>query len=95
MKKATPFASRLQQILIALLLLSLALIAQQFSKAVYQAGLVLLIVSTILQIGASNVPPSAGAKQTGRIMLIALVIVAIVFGLGIFLAPYLIHLGQR
>lgn len=88
-----PFASRVHIVLIGLLILSLVLMAQPFSKTVYQAGLGLLVVSTILQIGASNAPGHAGLGRTVRIIVTALVIVAIVFGVGIYLVPTLIHMG--
>ncbi len=93
-EKSTPFAARFQLILIIMLLVSLVLIAQQFSKDVYKVGLVLLVITTIFQIGASNVPSTANAKQTARIMAIAFAIVIVVFVVSIILTPYLINLGR-
>lgn len=93
-EKSTPFASRLQLALIIMLLISLILVAQQANKQVYQLGLIMLVINTILQIGASNVSPTADANKTGRIMLTAFVIVVIVFAVSILLTPYLIHLGR-
>lgn len=93
-EKSAPFASRLQLALIIMLLMSLILVAQQANKQVYQLGIVMLVINTILQIGASNVPPTADANKTGRIMLTAFGIVVIVFAVSILLTPYLIHLGR-
>ena len=52
-----PFASRMHVALVVLMLLSFALIAQQTYKALYQAGFVLLIASTLVQIVFGNVEP--------------------------------------
>ncbi len=54
----------------------------------------LLIVSAILQIAFGNIPSSAGFGQSMRLLGITLLIVAIVFGLGIVLAPFLTQLGR-
>lgn len=93
-EKSTPFAARFQLILIIMLLVSLVLIAQQFSKDVYKVGLGLLVITTIFQIGGSNVPSTANAKETGRIMATAFVIVIVVFIVSIVLTPYLLNLGR-
>jgi membrane protease YdiL (CAAX protease family) len=90
-----PFAARLQSYLIVALIVSLVLIAQQFNKTVYQIGIVMLIVSTFLQIGASNIDPKADFKGSMKVMGIALSIVAIVFALGIYLVPIFLELGRR
>jgi membrane protease YdiL (CAAX protease family) len=90
-----PFAARFQSILIIVLILSLVLIAQQFSKTVYQIGIVMLIVSTFLQIGASNIDPKADFKGSMKVMGIAMTIVAVVFTAGIYLVPIFLHLGKR
>lgn len=90
-----PFAARLQSYLIVALIVSLVLIAQQFNKTVYQIGIVMLIVSTFLQIGASNIDPKADFKGSMKVMGIALSIVAVVFALGIYLVPIFLELGRR
>jgi hypothetical protein len=90
-----PFASRFQSFLIFALIFSLVLIAQQFSKTVYQIGIVMLIISTFLQIGASNIDPKADFKGSMKVMGIAMAIVAVVFTAGIYLVPIFIHLGKR
>ena len=90
-----PFAARFQLFLIIMLIFSLVLIAQQFSKTVYQIGIVLLIISTFLQIGASNIDPKADFKGSMKVMAIAMAIVAVVFTAGIYLVPVFLHLGKR
>jgi len=90
-----PFASAMQAILVALLLLSFVLITQQLSKALYQVGFVLLAASTFVQIVFGNVPPTANFRQSMRLLGTGLAIVAAVFALGIILAPYLVNLGRR
>ena len=106
MRKGT-FATRMQAILVVAMLLSFALMTQQLDTFIdvgdieidvglvlYQSGLVLLIVSAILQIAFGNIPSSAGFGQSMRLLGITLLIVAIVFGLGIVLAPFLTQLGR-
>jgi membrane protease YdiL (CAAX protease family) len=90
----TPFASRFQSVMIVLLIISLALIAQQFSKTVYQIGIVMLIVSTFLQIGASNIDPNADFKGSMKVMGIAMLIIAVIFTAGIYLVPIFLHIGK-
>lgn len=106
MRKGT-FASRMQAILVFAMLLSFALMTQQFASFIdigdleidvglvlYQCGLGLLIVSAILQIAFGNIPPSAGFGQSMKLLGITLLVVALVFGLGIVLAPFLTQLGR-
>lgn len=88
------FAEVLHAILIILMLLSFILITQQASKALYQIGFILLVVSTFVQIVFGNVPPGANFRQSMKLLGIGLTIVAAIFILGIFLAPHLVNLGR-
>ena len=90
----TPFASRFQSVMIVVLIISLVLIAQQFSKTVYQIGIVMLIVSTFLQIGASNIDPKADFKESMKVMGTVMLIIAVVFTAGILLVPIFLHIGK-
>ena len=90
-----PFASRFQSVLIVMLIISLVLIAQQSSKSVYKIGIVMLIVSTVLQIGASNINPKADFKGSMKVMGIAMAIVTVVFTAGILLVPVFLRIGRR
>lgn len=89
-----PFASVMQAILIGLLIVSLVMIAQQYSQGVYQAGLILLIVTTVIQIGFGNVPPNASFGSSMKLLALSLAIIAFVFGLGIVLVPTLLRLAR-
>lgn len=89
-----PFAARTQAILIGVMLLGFVLIAQQFSKALYQVGLPLLVLAAFLQIAFGNIPPTAGARRSLALLGLTWLIVAAVFGLGIVLAPTLIDIGR-
>lgn len=94
-KTSKPFAARFQGFMIVMLIISLFLVGQQFSKVVYQIGLVTLIISTFLQIGASNLDPKMDFKESSKVMGTALAIVAVVFALGVYLVPIFLHMGKR
>ena len=90
-----PFAAMMQGILVILLALSFAMITQQFNETIYRLGFLLLIASTFVQIVFGNLPPEANFKQSIKFTAVVFLIIAIVFGLGIFLAPHLVNLGRR
>ena len=90
-----PFAAMMQGILVILLALSFAMITQQFNETIYRLGFLLLIASTFVQIVFGNLPPEANFKQSIKFTAVVFFIIAIVFGLGIFLAPHLVNLGRR
>jgi hypothetical protein len=90
-----PFAAIVQGILVILLVISFAMITQQFYETIYRMGFLLLIASTFVQIAFGNLPPEANFKQSVKLTAVVFAIIAIVFGLGIFLAPHLVNLGQR
>jgi len=92
--RATPFAARFQAILIAVMFVGFALIAQRFSKTLYQVGLPLLILAAFFQIAFGNISPTAGFAKSMRQLALTWVLVAAVFGLGILLAPTLIGFGR-
>ena len=89
-----PFAAALHMVLIALMLISFALIAQQSSQALYHLGFLLLIASTFVQIVFGNVPPETDFRRSMALLGMGLGIVAVVFALGILLAPILANLGR-
>ena len=94
MRTRRPFASVVQIVLIALMVLSFVLIAQRSSFVVYKAGLLLLIACAVVQIGFGNIPPTTAFGKSMKYLAISLAIVAGVFALGRYLAPYLIQLGR-
>ncbi|MBZ0278518.1 MAG: hypothetical protein K8I60_20390 [Anaerolineae bacterium] len=89
-----PFASIAKTALILLLLLSFVLITQQSSKAIYQIGMLLLIIFTLLQIAFGNIPSSANFKQTLLYLGIAAVIIGGLVFFSIAIAPTMIRLGR-
>jgi hypothetical protein len=90
-----PFAAVVQGILVILLIISFVMITQQFNETVYRLGFLLLIASTFVQIVFGNLPPEANFKQSLKFTAVVFCIIAVVFGLGIFLAPHLVNLGRR
>ena len=90
-----PFAAVVQGILVILLAVSFAMITQQYNETLYRLGFLLLIASTFVQIVFGNLPPEADFKQSIKFTAVVFGIIAIVFGLGIFLAPHLVNLGRR
>lgn len=91
-RQQRPFATVLQAVLIMLLGISLVLIAQQFSMAIYQIGLIVLGVSTITQIGFGNVSPRSNFAQSIKYWILTYVIVGGLFVLGILLVPIFLSL---
>ena len=89
-KKSRPFSEIMLDIILVFMLISMVLIAQQYSKPVYQIGLVMLIVSTLFQIAFSNMPLGTEFKESMWRMIMTFTIVFVVFGLGIVLAPVFI-----
>jgi hypothetical protein len=83
-----------ETVLILSMALGFALIAQQASMLLYQVGLGIVVVATLLQIAVGNVPKDAGLGRSLRLIALFLGIVAAVFALGILLVPYLTNLGR-
>lgn len=90
----TPFAARLQTLLIVLLLLSFVLIAQQSSREIYKNGMLLLIGATLIQIPFGNVPPESNFWQSVKYLAIGLAVVAAIVVISIQLVPHLLQLGR-
>ena len=90
-----PFAAIVQGLLVILLAVSFVMITQQYYESLYRLGFLLLIASTFVQIVFGNLPPEADFKQSLKLTVVVFCIIAIVFGLGIFLAPHLVDLGRR
>lgn len=88
------FPERAETLLIVLIFASILLVAQRWSVDVYRFGLVLLVVSTLLQIAVGNLPKTLGAGASlVRIAMILCVVFAL-FLLGIWLVPFLAQLGR-
>ena len=94
MKSKTAFGARMQAIVIISMIVSFVLIIQKMNNAMHKVGLLLLIVSALSQMAFGNMPSDATFREGKKIIIIAFVIVACVFGLGILLAPVLIKIGR-
>jgi hypothetical protein len=88
------FAEYAESVLIGIMLVSIFLVAQRYSIAVFRVGLGLLVASTFLQIAVGNVPKQLGFAQVVLRVVLILVFIAAMFGLGILLVPYLSQLGR-
>jgi len=94
MKPQSAFGARMQTAVIMAMILSFVLIAQKMNLVLHQIGLALLIVSSLSQMAFGNIPSTATFREAKKTIVIAFVIVAGVFGLGILLAPILINIGR-
>jgi len=91
----TPFAARLQGLLIIVMLFGMVLVAQRFSKQVYQIGLPILVAAAFAQIAFGNIPPTANFKKSIGLLLLTWGIIAALVFLSVQIAPYLINLGRQ
>ena len=86
--------ARAELVLICVMLVGFALIAQQTAFGLYQAGLLTVVASTILHIAVGNLPRDAGPVRTLLMTVLILCVVAAVFAVGILLVPVLAQLGR-
>jgi hypothetical protein len=84
---------RAELALILIMVAGFLLIVQQWSFGLFQIGLLTVMAATILNIAVGNLPRAAGVWQALRLTIVILLIVAVVFGAGIVLVPYLAQLG--
>jgi len=94
MKRTRSFPERLETVLIISLCVGIALIAQRYSVGLYRAGLVILVLSTLLQIAVGNLNKQAGVAESARFIAIILCVIATVFAIGILLVPTFAQLGR-
>lgn len=85
---------RLEVALITLMCLGFLLIAQTWSFRAYQAGLLAVMVATVLNIAVGNLPRQASAGRALALTAAILALVALVFGAGILLVPVLATMGR-
>jgi hypothetical protein len=85
--KNKPFALRVQTILIFVLLGGFLLIGQTVSQLVYTIGAVCLIISALFQINFGNINSDSDLKKTALAFIKNLIIIALVFTIGIQIAP--------
>ncbi|SIR32681.1 hypothetical protein SAMN05880582_11056 [Rhizobium sp. RU20A] len=88
------FIDRLEAILMALILIGIVLVAQQWSVMVYRVGLSILVCATLVQIAVGNVPRDLSVVRSLLRIVILLCVVALMFGIGILLAPIFAQIGR-
>jgi hypothetical protein len=94
MKTKTAFGGRMQTVVIISMITSFLLIIQKANSTLHKVGLMLLIASAISQMAFGNISSEATFKESKKVIIVAYLIVACVFGLGIILAPILIKIGR-
>ena len=86
--KKTPFATRFQAGLLCILLLTFILMTQTASQTVFKVGISMLILLGLLQVAVGNVAYHYDFRQAAATLGKILCIVATVFAVSMFLAPY-------
>jgi len=94
MRTKKSFGARLQYIWIWALAISLLLIAQSFTHAIYTLGFVALCLFVPLQVAIGNIKPEWGASKSLAQILIYFVIVVAIFVISIAITPFLVNLGR-
>ena len=74
---------------------SFLLILQQWSFLLYKIGIVMLIVTVLIQIPFGNIPGDANLRRSLSLFLRFFSIIALIFIIAIFLAPYLVKIGGK
>ena len=92
--KKKPFAARIQNINIIVLLCSFVLIAQPWVKELYIVGIVVIMISALLQNAFGNIRSDLDFKESMKGIAKILLIILILFVVSILIAPYLVQLGR-
>jgi len=92
--KNKPFAYKIQMIIIPLFPVSFLLIMQRFSLSFYKIGIILLIFTAMMQNIFGNINPDATRRETLFGFFKIGLIILLVFGVGILIAPSLVNLGR-
>jgi hypothetical protein len=92
--KNKPFAYKIQLIIIPLFPISFLLIMQKFSHNLYKIGIILLILTAMMQNIFGNINADANLKETFWGFLRIGLIILSVFAVGILIAPSLVNLGR-
>lgn len=94
MKKNKPFNYKIQNIILISFLLSFVLIMQQISIHIYKVGIVLLIVTGLLQNVFGNISPEANKQNMLKGFIKNGLIVVAIFVISILVAPSLVMMGR-
>jgi len=87
-------ASDIHILLVILMSLSIVMISQQFSRDVYQIGLALLVLSTLVQIAFGNIPGYFSLPRAMRLFALFMSIILLVFFISYIVVPLLYVLGR-
>ncbi len=85
---------RLEAAIIFFLGVAFLMVLQRWSFIAYHYGLMSIMGLTLLNIAVGNLPREAAPGRALLMLLLFLALVAVVFGLGIVLVPYLAQLGR-
>lgn len=88
------FAATVQFILVILMLAGIVMIGQQFSRAIYQLGLVVLVAFTLVQIAFGNIPSSSNLRRSMQLFWPFMGIILAVFVVSFLVTPLLYALGR-
>lgn len=92
--KNKPFAYKIQMIIIPLFPVSFIIIMQRFSLNLYKIGILLLILTAMMQNIFGNIDPNATRKETLLSFIKIVIIILIIFLVGILIVPLLVNLGR-
>jgi len=87
-------ASDIHLLLVILMSISIFMIGQQFSRDVYQIGLALLVLSTLIQIAFGNIPGHFSLNQAMRLFVPFMGIILLIFFISYIVVPLLYALGR-
>jgi len=87
-------ASDIHVLLVILMLLSIVMVGQQLSKDIYQIGLALLVLSTLVQIAFGNIPGHFSINRAMRLFVLFMSIILIIFFISYTVVPFLYVFGR-
>jgi hypothetical protein len=93
-RQSKPFASVVQITLIYMLLIGFLCITQKWSESIYRFGFILLILTTFVQLAFGNIASNANFAKSMKTVGVTFLVVALVFAVGIWIAPYLVNMGR-
>jgi hypothetical protein len=93
-RTSAPIVPRLEAGLLSVMGIGILLVLQWWSFPLYQIGLVVMVVATLLNIAVGNLPRDAAPVRAALMTAGILLLVAAIFAIGIVLVPVLAGLGQ-
>ncbi len=87
-------ASDIHVLLVILMLLSIVMVGQQLSKDIYQIGLALLVLSTLVQIAFGNIPGHFSINRAMRLFVLFMSIILLIFFISYTVVPFLYVFGR-